>query len=394
MGRITVGHNFDCKVQLKSVLPILVALACIAIPISSMGQARQKQELQKLEVEKQTREKRVEVLEKTADQAAAEIVTLRNQLVNAALVRDRMEKSVERSETRLKTLRRNESMANARFLARRQALEDVVIALIAVERDRPPALAVRPTNATEAARVAILMRLVAPQLDNRAREIAAEIGQLRQVRQQILMSNVDYREATQNLITARATVGGLIAKRQELELRLRRDAQTERGLIAQIASRASSLRDLISQLGDVIGNTNKSGPSFARGFETARGKLLRPAFGQTITAFGADLAEGGKANGITIRTRARAQVISPYDGRIEFAAPFRSYGRVLIINVGTDYRVVLAGLGNSYVQAGQEVLAGEPLGEMASDASIIPDLYVEIRRGEATLDPSSWLIGS
>jgi septal ring factor EnvC (AmiA/AmiB activator) len=377
--------------QLAGLLTIAI---CLLIPLHSFGQARQKKELQILEVEKQTREKRAEVLEKTADQAAAEIVTLRSQLVNAALVRDRLEKSVERSESRLKTLRRNESMANARFLARRQALEDVIIALIAVERDRPPALAVRPTNATEAARVAILMRLVAPQLDNRAREIAAEIGKLRQVRQDILMSNRDYREATENLITARATVGSLIAKRQELELRLRRDAQTERGLIAQISSRASSLRDLIAQLGDALGNSQKNTPNFARGFENARGKLMRPAFGQTVTNFGAELSEGGLSNGITIRTRARAQVISPYDGRVEFAAPFRSYGRVLIINVGTNYRVVLAGLGNSFVQAGQEVLAGEPLGEMTSDASIIPDLYVEIRRGEATLDPSQWLTGS
>ncbi|KAF0185896.1 MAG: peptidase M23B [Hyphomonadaceae bacterium] len=383
-----------CTKTSKLQVALAGAILCSLIPLQTHGQSRQKQELQKLEVERQTREKRAQVLEKTADQAAAEIINLRNQLVNAALVRDRMEKSVERSETRLKTLRRNESMANARFMARRQALEDVIIALIAVERDRPPALAIRPTNATEAARVAILMRLVAPQLDKKAREIAAEIGQLRQVRQDILMSNRDYREATQNLITARASVGGLIAKRQELEVRLRRDAQAERSIISQIANRASSLRDLIAQLGDVISSTNKSGPSFARGFEIARGKLLRPANGQVVTNFGADLAEGGKASGITIRTRARAQVVSPYDGRIEFAAPFRSYGRVLIINVGTDYRLVLAGLGNSYVQAGQEVLAGEPLGEMTSDASIIPDLYVEIRRGEATLDPSQWLAGT
>lgn len=367
------------------------ALLIAFSPIHSFGQSKQKAELQKLEIEKQTREKRVDILERTADEAARDIVELRARLVRAAQERDRLERSVEASETRLKTLRSRESAANSQFAARREALENVIIALIAVERDRPPALAVRPTNATEAARVAILMRIIAPQLDRKAREIANEIGQLRQIREDILMSNKDYREANQKLIVARQTVGVLIVQRQELETRLRRDAEGEKSVIAQITARASSLRELIAQLGEAFNAKQSDISSFARGFENSRGKILNPAIGQKIVKFGDNLPEGGKSTGLTVRTRLSAQVVSPYDGRIEFAAPFRSYGRVLIINVGSEYRVVLAGLGTSYVQAGQEVLAGEPLGEMTQDGRIIPDLYIEIRHGQDTLDPSLWL---
>ncbi len=367
-------------------------MAVVFTPTFLLAQSQAQKELQRLEQERITREKRVGALERNADQAARDIIDLRQRLVNAANERDRAERTVEATQTRLITLRKQERIANARFLQRRKAVEDVVIALVAVERDRPPMLAIRPTNATEAARVAILLRIVAPQLNARARAFAAEIGQIQKMRQDIYMSDAAYREAANNLLVARQTVGTLIAQRQRLEATLRRDAEKERTIIAQIAQRAIGLRDLVAKIGQAFEQSpQNNGPSFARGFENAKGKLLTPAFGQIVQAYGSTLNEGGKAAGITMRTRQKAQIVSPYDGRVEFAAPFRSYGRVLIINVGSGYRIVLAGMGTAYVEAGQEILAGEPIGEMTEDTRIVPDLYFEIRRGEQTIDPASWL---
>ncbi|NJR20576.1 MAG: FAD-dependent oxidoreductase, partial [Hyphomonadaceae bacterium] len=106
----------------------------------------------------------------------------------------------------------------------------------------------------------------------------------------------------------------------------------------------------------------------------------------------AQLATGAlRSEGVTIRTRRAAQVVSPFDGAIEFAGPFRSYGRVLIINVGSGFRVVLAGLSTTFAEAGQEVLAGEPIGEMANDPRIVPELYMEVRQASEPVDPRLWL---
>jgi murein hydrolase activator len=180
-----------------------------------------------------------------------------------------------------------------------------------------------------------------------------------------------------------------------LQARLLRDAQTERGRIAQIVRRAGDLRDLVTRLGGSLPGvgdaTSQQGPAFASGFERARGQVGYPAIGQIVIRYGARLTEGGRSEGVTIRTRRSAQVISPYDGEVEFAGPFRSYGRVLIINVGSGYHVVLAGLSTTFAEAGQEVLAGEPLGEMASDTRIVPDLYMEVRQASEPLDPALWL---
>lgn len=369
----------------------------VALPATQLayGQSSAEQELKRLEAEKATREKRVGALVENANKAATEAENLQKRLVDAAANRDRLEREVDSTEVRLIRMRQSEREANAKLMANRAALEDVVIALIAMERDRPPALAVRPDNAAEAARAAILMGEVAPILEGRARKAAQDIAALRNLRQTILMQNARYRDANARLQSARQTIGVLIEQRRALQARLLRDAQTERGRIGEIVRRASDLRDLVTRLGGTLpgigDNQLQKGPAFATGFDRARGQVNYPAVGQIVIGFGARLQQGGLSDGVTIRTRRAAQVISPYDGEIEFAGPFRSYGRVLIINVGGGYHVVLAGLATTFAQAGQEVLAGEPLGEMATDARIVPDLYMEVRQASEPLNPALWL---
>ena len=391
------------KPATKRVMRIVKAISltfltlCLTLPVPqfALGQSSAEQELRRLEAEKETREKRVGALVENANKAAADAENLRRRLVSAANARDRLEREVERTESRLRQLRRNERAANAKLMANKSALEDVVIALIAMERDRPPALAVRPDNAAEAARAAIMMGEIAPILQGRARQAAQDIVALRTLRQTILLQNDRYRAANNRLQSARQTIGVLIEQRRSLQARLLRDAQTERTRIVEIVRRAGDLRELVTRLGGSLPGVDdtitQEGPAFASGFERAQGQVAYPAIGRIVIRYGARLKEGGRSEGVTIRTRRAAQVVSPYDGEIEFAGPFRSYGRVLIVNVGNGYHVVLAGLAATFAEAGQEVLAGEPIGEMASDTRIVPDLYMEIRQASDPRDPALWL---
>ena len=383
-------HRFRA---LGLILLTLSASLQTAGPVRSQSPAEQ--ELRRLEAEKVTREKRIGALEDNASKAANDAEVLRRRLVAAATNRDKLEREVERTEIRLIRMRRTEREANSKLMANRAALEDVVIALIAMERDRPPALAVRPENAAEAARAAILMGEVAPILEGRARKAAQDIAALRDLRQTILMQNTRYRNADTRLQSARETIGVMIEQRRALQVRLLSDAQKERGRIRDVVRRANDLRDLVRRLGGTLpgsGNNDvQQAPAFASGFERARGQVSFPAVGDIIINYGVRLEEGGRSEGITIRTRRAAQVVSPYDGQVEFAGPFKSYGRVLIINVGSGYHVVLAGLATTFAEAGQEVLAGEPLGEMATDQRIEPNLYMEIRQASAPVNPKLWL---
>ncbi len=66
-----------------------------------------------------------------------------------------------------------------------------------------------------------------------------------------------------------------------------------------------------------------------------------------------------------LEIRAGAQIVAPFDGRIAFEGPFRSYGQILIIEHGGGYHTVLAGLDRVDAVVGQWLLAGEPVGPMA-----------------------------
>ncbi len=116
--------------------------------------------------------------------------------------------------------------------------------------------------------------------------------------------------------------------------------------------------------------------------------------GQVARAWGAP-AEDGPAIGVTFSTAPAAFVASPCTGRVGFSGPFRSYGRLIILECGAGYDFVLAGLDRLDAAVGTRVRAGEPVGRMPDydpgKAGDRPGLYVELRRGGQPVDPMPFL---
>lgn len=130
---------------------------------------------------------------------------------------------------------------------------------------------------------------------------------------------------------------------------------------------------------------NEVGENFVK----AKGHLLRPARGPVVTAYGEQMSKGVTSKGIIIKTRSQAQVISPYDGTVIFAGPFRGYGNLIIIEHGQGYLSLLAGLEEVDCELGQMLLAGEPVGQMPESGDT--RLYVELRKDNHPINPLTWI---
>ena len=133
--------------------------------------------------------------------------------------------------------------------------------------------------------------------------------------------------------------------------------------------------------------------SVTRSFAKARGTMPFPVAGSLTGKYGAAAQTSGDAGllakGITITSRAGAQVVAPFDGIVAFAGPFRGYGQLLIIEHSEGYHTLLAGMGHIDARVGQRVLAGEPVGVMENEGA--PALYVELSRDGQPINPLPWL---
>lgn len=181
--------------------------------------------------------------------------------------------------------------------------------------------------------------------------------------------------------------------RQEAEAtRLASEAEAARQA-AQAAKEAAAEAEQLASLDSSQETVDLEKPDNVRAFpDSPVASLTMPARGEVIARYGqANGSDGGSSKGITIATRTSAQIVAPFDGRIVYAGPFRGYGQILIIEHGGRYHTLLAGLERIDAIVGQWVLAGEPLGVMGGTSGSKPELYLELRRTGAPINPLPWL---
>lgn len=268
----------------------------------------------------------------------------------------------------------------------------------------------------EAPEETLLARAVPPEealrgliaLRHVARRLEAELATLRAAAA-AAEAAARRRAAEAEALQAAQAAARAAAAEVEAELVAARAALTEaeaaeRAAAARAAAAAAEATDLAQMLARVEADSRAASREAARRPPppSARQEAARPSLspgrsapvaGRVVRSFGAAGPEG-PARGLTYAAPPGAQVVSPCAGRIAFAAPFRSYGPLLIVDCGGGYHFVLAGLERLDVPAGARVLAGEPVGRLGgaeADGSGRARLYLELRRDGRPIDPRPFL---
>ena len=387
---------------------ILLILLLLPMPAAAQQQAREtftQDDLKRVEKERDEALKRLRALERASKAAERETSAIDEDLLAAAADATRREDAANDAELRLIDLALSSEMAHDRLASDTAALEDLLASLMTFGSRRPPALAASPEDTGAAVRAAILMSDAAPALSGRARTLKAYIDELNSLAEQTRREKDTLANAEAGLSARREEIAALAAEKRMSSSSLATETVTLRRDATRLAAEAQSLRDLLDGLAKAAPATPGLKPGQkpaakppsrpaatapARPIVPAAAVPLPPAVGARRYRFGATI-EGTRQEGLTLATRSGAQVIAPLDARVQYAGVFRTYGQMLILDVGGDVLVIVAGLDALYSETGQWVLAGEPIGRMADQKSPSPELYLEVRRKGQPVDPEKWL---
>ncbi len=417
--RRSQGFSFKCG--LAATVAAIALLSTTAVAEDAPSEA----DLQTLESEIEELRLNKQRLDQEALALRREEEALQKELVDAAA-------SVQDAETRLSSIERQiigllvqQNTAIRQLLSQEETLGDLLAALEALEINRPPALAIEPDDAVKAARTAMLLSSLIPELQAEAQKLNDDLDRLATIRLDIERQREAEKTASADLEQERTSLETLLSELSQKRKSKTSEAEAERRQIAALAAEARDLRTLLQNLSRQAlksiprlkpgpgSDTQEDQPAVAskvslpplqeayanstlRKFASAKGSLKQPVSGFLQESFGESVDTGSRSKGIRYATRAKAQVIAPFDGTIVFAGPFLGYGQLLIIEAGDGYHILLAGMDRIDGVVGQRLLAGEPVGVMGSggvdDAtSDALSLYVEFRKDGKPFNPVPWM---
>ena len=358
-------------------------------------------------------------LKREIEQIGADRTKLNQELIDTATRLRDVEAKVASTQERLKPLDDNERSIRKSLDGRRAVIGEVLAALQRMGRQPPPALVASPEDALQSVRTAIVLGAVLPEIRREVESLANDLSELLAVRKKIDAEREQLKAEVASLDGARARMAALVEERQKQLTEREKALEGERSRAGTLAQQVDNLKDLIAKLEQGLNPATRelreAGRSDSRAalsafrdpgrlapaiaFASLRGRVPIPVNGVKLKEFGAPDANGGSEKGISIATRAGAQVTAPADSWVVYAGPFRSYGQLLILNVGGGYHVLLAGMDRISVDLGQFVLAGEPVAVMGNGSHIAailatgssqPVLYVEFRKDGVPVDPGPW----
>ncbi|HEY0851916.1 MAG TPA: peptidoglycan DD-metalloendopeptidase family protein [Bradyrhizobium sp.] len=427
----TAGQRSSAAVTLSLVLlsaGFTLPIAAQTAPPAAVSAEAIKQREQELEAARIEQKSAAELRQKLQAEIAAigqDRSKLNQQLIDTATKVRTIETNMGDAEARLLSLDSREAQIRASLDSRRSEIVEVLAALQRAGRRTPPALLVRPEDALQSLRTAMLLGAVVPELRGRAEKLAVDLGELVALRRQIATERDKLALDRDRLKDDQIRLSALVDERQRKQAAVEKDMEAEGARAVALSKQVDSLQGLIAKMEQDLKTAAKAAaaatmqgtPALVNGkpnpalfkdasrqspaiaFAAAKGLFAYPVNGSKIRDFGGSDGAGGVEKGISLAARSGAQVTTPCDGWVVYAGPFRSYGQLLILNAGGGYHVLIAGMERISVNIGQFVLTGEPvatMGKASQVASILatnasqPVLYVEFRKDGTPIDPGPW----
>ena len=136
--------------------------------------------------------------------------------------------------------------------------------------------------------------------------------------------------------------------------------------------------------------------AYGKYFRSNKTKLLWPVQGKILTTFGNINIPGTKTythyKGVDIQAPKGTPFYAVFQGKVKYAAWFKGYGNLIILDHGGNYYTLYAHADVIMVKAGEQVTTRQLLGKVGDTDSVKgPHLYFEVRANGKPEDPQQWL---
>ena len=378
---------------MRIALAILALAACLTATSPVMGQTPG--DIDALTKKEQAAREKTKSLESEREKVRKDVSALKKTLAKTAQQAQNIETGLTSLELETAGLTARVDDLSAQIQDDRAQTMELIAALQRLEATPPPPLALTPRNAKRAADAGLLIASMSEQLKSRADALTLNLKALEITQAQLELKKNDLSTQRAKLKSELNQVNAGLSTKSKLEAKLADEKKAAAAEADRLAAESKTLIELIAKLereAAAIVPRKKPGakpakklvlPKGTKRFAEAKGGMLQPVSGRLLKRYG----RGEK--GITYAGRSAGQVIAPYAGRIEFSGPFKNYENVIILNVGDGYFVLLTGLNELFVDAGDTIQRGEPVGKLPSQTGA--ELYIELRKNGSPVDPKPWL---
>ncbi|MBX3560400.1 MAG: peptidoglycan DD-metalloendopeptidase family protein [Sphingomonas sp.] len=368
-------------------LPLLILAALAAAGVAAHAArggdagalAQAKREAAQANDRARALEDRARTATDAAERARAESATLAARIEAA-------EADLTAAERRIVVIEALRSAQRARLAERQQPLMRLTGALQTMAR-RPAALAlVQPGSVGDTVHVRALLEAALPEIRRRTADLRAEVDRANALRDGLGAARTELLASRETLRARRVELAAFEARERARSSALSGLALTEsdralafdeeaHALARRIGAGAYRAR-LSAELGALPGPVPRPGAAPERAAAAIPYRL--PVAGRLVTGVG-EISDGGvHSRGLTFETAAGAEIVAPANGRVAYAAPFRGYGQVVILDHGRGWTSVITDLGRLDVAAGANVGRGDRIGR--AGAGNAPQVTVELRR--------------
>lgn len=314
------------------------------------------------------------------------------------------EAEIQAAQTKLTALNRKLADQQRNLARQQKPLMELTALLQQLSRRPPITVLAQPGSLDELVHARAVIEAVMPEVEKKSGIVRRELAILRGIlaQQSGVMTSLEAGQS--QLAEQRGALNRLEQDGRTRSRQLASGARLEADRAIGLAERArditalmaalevdSQKRSLLVQLagplprpanpGDPVTATPPPAPSDAA--PAPRQAYRMPVIGRIMTGFGELDESGVRSRGLRMFAASGAQVVAPAAGRVSYAGDYRGYGKILIVDHGSRWISLVAGMIALSAAVGDEVKSGAPIGRAGAAGQAIT---VELRRGGKPVD--------